>query len=80
MRFLKTIIGVQTLVIMYLFWENNNINGKIIESADAVSKSTKRIERLNDELDATRRSLGNCIFELDKYSEFQINQQENNGP
>ena len=80
MKFLKAILGVQVAVILYLFWENTTLKEHIIESADAVSKSTKRIERLNDEVDAARRALSSCRFEVNKYYEPQpIEQPDNNG-
>lgn len=80
MKLLKTILGVQAAVILYLFWENTTLKDHIVESADAVSKSTKRIERLSDEVEAARRALSSCRYEVNKYNDPQlIEQQDNNG-
>lgn len=80
MKLLKTILGVQAAVILYLFWENTTLKDQIVESADAVSKSTKRIERLSDEVEAARRALSSCRYEVNKYNDPQlIEQQDNNG-
>ena len=75
MKFLKAIIGVQAAVMLYLFWENSTIKEQIVESAVALSRSTKRIERLNDELEHTKRNLSMCRYTLDKYSEHLLNDQ-----
>ena len=80
MKLLKTIIGVQVAIIFLLIWENSTLKGHIVESASAVSKSTKRIEQLNNEVESARRALSGCQYEVNKYYDSQpIEQQNNNG-
>jgi len=79
-KLLKAILGVQIVVIVYLFWENATLKDHLVDSVDAVNKSTKRIEKLNDEIDVTRRALNGCRYEVNKYLDPQpLSPQDNNG-
>ena len=66
MRALKIVICVQAIALLYLFRENGIMKEHIIESADAVSKSTKKIENQSSELSLARQKLGECKYELGK--------------
>lgn len=80
MKYLKLIVCVQAVALLYLFRENSDLKQHLIDSADVVSRSTKKIESLRDAVDTERSRANSCEYTLDKYREnFNIQSQDANG-
>lgn len=71
MKFLKILVCVQALGLVYLLRENTELQERIVTSADAIAKSTRTIESLIDQVEAATRRESDCIYTMNKYRDEQ---------
>lgn len=67
MKILKVVAILQAVLIVYLLKEQSIVAEQIVESANVVSKSTKKIEALASENYELDHAVQDCKFELNKY-------------
>jgi hypothetical protein len=68
-KYLKIVVVVQAIALLYAFRENSHLKEHLSTSAEAVGTATRKIERMSERLSYSEDQLDVCQYSLNKYKE-----------